>query len=178
MNISAWQQISSLYNTAAIGSASTASRSGYSDYTFEELLQSVGASDSLSLSAQGMTLSMLPPPEKADLESMSDEEFSSFLEEMKARTGSIPGVDEDTEVSELTSEQLASLREGLSAMEQNRGNRPPPPDSSQGIPAEISALASTSFTDSASESQWTAMLQSRRMSKAISAYELSNYYAV
>ncbi len=76
-----------------------------------------GASDSVSLSAEGLALSRIPPPEKPDFANMADEELTNFLETMQQNTGGyIPGVESGTEVSDLTSEQLAGIREQLASM--------------------------------------------------------------
>ena len=76
-----------------------------------------------------------PPPEQMDFDSMSDEDLISYLQEMQELTGTVPGMAGDTVVSELTSEELSSIRTTLKDMAANGpqgggeagGGTPPPP---------------------------------------------------
>lgn len=122
MNISSLLQ-SGMYN---INSTNSSTNSSQSTQAQSELLKLFSeGQDSISFSSEGMARSKMPPPEKIDFSEMSDEDLVNFLQQIQERTGSIPGVDEGTSVSDLTTEQLQGIREQLtemsSKMEEMRG---------------------------------------------------------
>lgn len=149
MNISSLLQSSSIYSTGSV-SGTTKTQNAQS---LAELLRTVSSeTDTASISEEGMALSKSPPPkppQKIDFENMTDEDLTSFLEKMQSETGSIPGVEEGTSVSELTSEQLQEIREQLYAMaEEMEGMRgmgrmkgPPPAP-----PEEIESMSDDALT--------------------------------
>lgn len=128
MNISNVTSLSELYNLLQINNSNN--QQSYSP----ELLHTTENKDSVSISAEGMAYSkMPPPPESIDFESMSDDELMSYLEEMQNVTGNIPGMEAGTSVSELSDEALESIRELLEEMSSlassqdiNRPMGPPP----------------------------------------------------
>lgn len=119
MNISALTQASSLFNISSLNgnTGTTASQNTQSPV---DILKAVGGDgDSVSFSREGMARSKMPPPQamtETDFSSMSDEDLVSFLQKIQEKTGSIPGLEEGTQVSDLTSEQLQGIREQLTEM--------------------------------------------------------------
>lgn len=101
-----------------IYTSNTSTRSTQNTQTLTDLYKALNnEEDSASFSTEGLALSkMPPPPPETDFSNMSDEELTSFLQQMQEKTGSIPGVEEGTSVSDLTSEQLQSIRELLTDM--------------------------------------------------------------
>lgn len=73
-----------------------------------------------------------PPPEEMDFENMSDDDLKSFLGKMQEVTGQIPGIEDDTAASDLTSEQLQKARDTLTDMssriKEGGHKMGPPPD--------------------------------------------------
>lgn len=119
MNISALSQNNYI---SSLGS-STSARSTQKTQTSEDLLKNLGSNqDTVSISAEARAYSKMPPPKDMDFSNMSDEDLSGFLQKMQEKTGSIPGVEEGTDVSELTSEQLQDIREQLTSMSEQMKN--------------------------------------------------------
>lgn len=127
MNISSLLQSMNTYGTTA--ASGTGTQSTQNSQNIAEILKKLSEQqDSVSFSAEGMSRSQMPPPpQKVDFSEMSDEDLVSLLQTMQEKTGSIPGVEEGTDVSELTSEQLQGIRDTLSEMsskmEEMRGMR-------------------------------------------------------
>lgn len=99
--------------------------------------------DDASFSAAGMArLKMPPPPEEMDFENMSDDDLKDYLQRMQDITGFIPGATDGVQASDLTEDQLASVREKLAEMKahgrpQGRG----PMQVAMYQPPEMSAAA-------------------------------------
>ncbi len=113
--------------------------------------------DDTSISAEGMSrMKMPPPPEEMDFGSMSDEDLQSYVQQMQEVTGFIPGIGQDVQASELTSEQLETVRSALEEMK-NRGpgmqgmQGPPPPPMMNALSGEISDEELTSFLEAIQE---------------------------
>lgn len=118
-------EISSLLQNNYISSlgSSTSTRSSQKTQTSEDLLKDLGSKqDTVSISAEARAYSKMPPPKDMDFSNMSDEDLSGFLQKMQEKTGKIPGMDEGTDVSELTSEQLQDIREQMASMSEQMKN--------------------------------------------------------
>ena len=149
MNISALQMYANLFSTAEISDV-TKTQSTNNTQSLTKVSQSVdNRMDSVSISPEGLTLSkMTPPPQNLDFENMSDEDLTDFLEKMQQYTGHLPGVEEGTVVSDLTSEQLQDIRDVLTYMSTQMGKmhgtgkmqgQPPPP------PLDIQSMSKDDF---------------------------------
>lgn len=138
MDISSLLQSIGIYQTSTTSSATVAkSKQSIQDTQYDAWKAFFGGGDTVTISAEGMALSkMPPPPQKLDFTNMSDNDLISHLEKIQEMTGSIPGVEDGTSASELTSEQLQSIRELLANMpDKTNGMRgmgkmqsPPPMD--------------------------------------------------
>lgn len=128
MNISAiWEN--SLYSLLADSKVTTAETSKTKSQSWDSLY---GISDSATISEEGLARSkMPPPPHEMDFENMSDEALKDYLEKMQEMSGkAIPGMDSDVKASDLTEEQLQTVREALSKIPEDmksRRNMPPMP---------------------------------------------------
>lgn len=81
--------------------------------------------DTFSLSNESIRRAkMPPPPEAVNFESMSDDDFKSYLEQCSNTFGSLPGIDNASSINDLTEEQLAQLRQTFTEMSQNGPGRP------------------------------------------------------
>lgn len=88
-------------------------------------------SDTVSISDEAKRFARMPP--KIDFNNMNDDELKSWLTFMQEETGSIPGAEDVDSVDELSADQLQSLRETLSAQQEERmhgetTNKMPPMD--------------------------------------------------
>ncbi len=84
--------------------------------------------DTVSISEEARNYMNGPPP--LDFENMSDDEFTTWLTNMQNETGAIPGAERYSSVGELTADELAALRQTLTAAQQERmgvemGGTPP-----------------------------------------------------
>lgn len=115
MNISSLMQSMNTYGTTA---ASGSTQNTQNSQNLAEILKKLSEQeDSVTFSAEGMSCSQMPPPpQEVDFSEMSDEDLVSFIQTMQEKTGSIPGIEEGTDASELTSEQLDSVRQTLTDM--------------------------------------------------------------
>lgn len=113
--------------------------------------------DDASISAEGMSRTKMPqPPEEMDFENMSDEDLKGYLQQMQDATGFIPGIEEGVQASELTTEQLETVRGELSAVKNRRPEMmgmqgPPPPPMMNGMSGETSDEDITSILSAIQE---------------------------
>lgn len=146
MEITSLLQNSGMYNISSVnGSKNTQSTQTTQNTQSDTLKMLFSGEDGVTFSKEGMERSKMPP-QKIDFSSMSDEDLTNFITKMQEKTGSIPGVEDGTAASDLTSEQLQSIREQLtemsSKMEEMRGMggmrgmgrmQGPPPSPSQDV---------------------------------------------
>lgn len=112
MNISSLLQSSGVFSTSQV-TGSTNTQNTQNAQGLAEILKKLSEQkDDISISAEGLAFSKMPP-EKPDFANMSDEDLTTFLTKMQEKTGSIPGVEDGTSVSDLSSEQLQSIRNTL-----------------------------------------------------------------
>ena len=119
MNVASLLQ-SGIYNVSSVNGNANTQGTQNTQMNWAEIFKTLREKeDGVSFSAEGLALSKMPQPPlfmEVDFSNMADEDLISFLRKMPQPTGFIPGVEQGVSVSDLTSEQLQSVRELLADM--------------------------------------------------------------